>query len=386
MITKKTLGLVTIFAIAVSLSGCAGNPISTPYQSDKGSFRGGYKDAQLSENTYRVSFKGNAYVSQSTASDYALLRSAEVCLENGFNYFSIIDSNSHTRSSLYQQAGTLNTYQPITGGPTSISYEAGKNIIFSKPTSENTIVCYKDKNSYSDSYNARMTIKSMIDSHSIKYNKTHLLKDDYQTIEESSIEITHPSYVDNPNFVPFTVKFKNPTDVDKIISITNGRIAYIIRPEKGVKISSFSGRVRAFSLQSKINVKVEAYDLASKTAGKLLDEKTSYYKSKSKALVPTVVDNNVKFTEKFTNNKLNVSFDNKLGRGGVVLFNLNTPKGRIQLIVTDGASGLNGEKYLHNGIEKELSGYFSIEGNFNQANVSKVEIKKAVLKTTKIKP
>jgi len=232
-----------------------------------------------------------------------------------------------------------------------------------------------------------MTIKSMIDSYSINYNKPHLLnKQSPAGGVKSDIEITNPSYVDNPNFVPFTVKFNNPDDVDKVISITNGRVAYIIRPEKGVKISSFSGRVRAFSLQSKINVKVEEYDSASKTTGQLLDEKTSYYKSKSKALVPTVVDNNVKFTEKFTSNKLKVFFDNKLGRDGVVLFNLDTPKGSIQLIVTDGASGKNGEKYLYNGVEKELSGHFSIEGNFNQANVSKVEIKKAVLKTTKIKP
>jgi|SaaInlV_200m_DNA_5_1039737.scaffolds.fasta_scaffold09453_1 hypothetical protein len=211
----------------------------------------------------------------------------------------------------------------------------------------------------------------------INSNKPYLLKkQSSERIGESSIEITNPSYVDNPNFVPFTVKFNNPTDTDKVISITNGRIAYILRPEKGVKISSFSGRVRAFSLQSKINIKVEAYDSASKTAGQVLDEKTSYYKSKTKALVPAVVDDNVKFTQKFTSNKLKVSFDNKLGRDGVVLFNLDTPKGRIQLIVTDGASGSNGEKYLHNGIERELSGYFSIEGNFNQANVSKVEIKK----------
>jgi hypothetical protein len=376
MITKKTLGLVTIFAIAVSLSGCAGNPISTPYQPDKGSFRGGYKDIQLSENMYKVSFKGNAYVSQSTAKDYTLLRSAEVCLENGFDYFSVVDSNSSVSHSLYQQAGTLNTYQPITGGPTSVTYEAWRNIIFKKPTSENTIVCYKDKNSYRNSYNARITIKSMIDSHSIKYNKTHLLKDDYQTIEESSIEITNSSYVDNPNFVPFTVKFNNPTDVDKVITIANGRIAYIIRPDKGVKIASFSGRVRAFSSQSKINVKVEAYDSASKTTGQLLDEKTSYYKSKSKSLVPTVVDDSVEFTEKFISNKLKVSFDNKLGRDGFVYFNIDTPKGKVQLVVSDGASGLNGEKYSYNGIEKELSGYFSIAGNFNQANVSVVEIKK----------
>jgi len=161
-------------------------------------------------------------------------------------------------------------------------------------------------------------------------------------------------------------------------------VAYIIRPEKGVKISSFSGRVRAFNLQSKINVKVNKYDKASKTTGQLLDEKTLYYKSKSKALVPTVVDNNVRFFEKFKSNKLRVLFKNKLGKGGIVLFNLDTSKGSIQLIVADGASGINGEKYLDNGVENELSGFFSIEGNFDDASVSLVEMKELPLKTKKL--
>ncbi len=382
-LSKILLISISIISIA-SLSGCAGHPMSTPYQPDKGSFRGGYKDIQLSENMYKVSFKGNAYLSQSTTKDYTLLRSAEVCLENGFDYFSVVGSNSSVDHSLYQQAGTLNTYQPMAGGPSSVTYEAGKNIIFKKPTSENNIVCYNDENSYRNSYNARMTIKSMINSYSINYNKPHLLnKQSPVGVVESNIKIKVPSYADIPSFVPFTATFNNPIDTDKIIIITNGRMAYIIRPGKGIKISAFSGRVRAFNLKSKINIKVQEFDSVSLTAGQILDEKTSYYTSKSKALVPLVVDDSVRFIEKFTNNKLRVLFDNKLGKDEGVLFNLDTSKGKIQIAISDGASGKNGEKYLDDGVERELSGFFSIKGNFDDASVSLVEMKELPLKTKK---
>ena len=211
----------------------------------------------------------------------------------------------------------------------------------------------------------------------------NLLNKNPKKIERSNIKIKVPSYVDIPSFVPFTATFNNPIDTDKIIIITNGRMAYIIRPGKGIKISAFSGRVRAFNLKSKINIKVQEFDSVSLTAGQILDEKTSYYTSKSKALVPLVVDDSVKFIEKFTNNKLIVSFDNKLGKDEGVLFNLDTSKGKIQIAISDGASGKNGEKYLNNGVEKELSGFFSIKGNFDDASVSLVEMKELPLKTKK---
>lgn len=64
---------------------------ATPYQKQTWyAFRGGYSDIKLEENKFMVSFNGNGMTDAITVSNFALFRSAEVTLENGFNFF-IID-------------------------------------------------------------------------------------------------------------------------------------------------------------------------------------------------------------------------------------------------------------------------------------------------------
>jgi hypothetical protein len=49
-----------------------------------------------------LTFKGNGYTSRERATDFNLLRCAEVCLENGYKYFVIVDgkecANDHFMS------------------------------------------------------------------------------------------------------------------------------------------------------------------------------------------------------------------------------------------------------------------------------------------------
>ena len=77
--------LFPISAILFLLAGCA-----TPYQ-ERG-FSGGYKETKLKKNVFRVSFKGNSFTDKRKASDFALLRCAELTLEKGFRFFVIADS------------------------------------------------------------------------------------------------------------------------------------------------------------------------------------------------------------------------------------------------------------------------------------------------------
>lgn len=65
---------------------------ATPYKAAKKPTANGYFSVQLQEGLFNVSFKGNEETSMKVAKDYALLRSAEVCLENGYKSFSIVDS------------------------------------------------------------------------------------------------------------------------------------------------------------------------------------------------------------------------------------------------------------------------------------------------------
>jgi hypothetical protein len=71
----------------ILLASCA-----TPYQ-PKG-FTGGFSETPLSENTFRVYFRGNGYTGEERAEDFTLLRSAQLAEEHGFPYFIIVDENS----------------------------------------------------------------------------------------------------------------------------------------------------------------------------------------------------------------------------------------------------------------------------------------------------
>jgi hypothetical protein len=100
-----------VFILAVILlSSCA-----TPYQNS--GFAGGFEETKISENSYRVSFRGNGYSSSHRAVDFNLLRSAELTVRDGYEYFIVLDGQDSVDKSLYFNPGSLNvapTYGMIT--------------------------------------------------------------------------------------------------------------------------------------------------------------------------------------------------------------------------------------------------------------------------------
>jgi hypothetical protein len=94
---------IILLLILVILIGC-----STPYQ--KNSLLGGYSDTRLQENVFTVNFRGNAYTGRERSSDFALLRCAEVTIENGFKFFTIEDSSQEQKMLLYNTGGSSSTY------------------------------------------------------------------------------------------------------------------------------------------------------------------------------------------------------------------------------------------------------------------------------------
>jgi hypothetical protein len=101
---------------------------------------GGYSDIQLGENIFKVSFRGNGYTRAERAANFCLLRSAEIALENGFNYFVIVESGQSSTISAF----TTPTTTTATGSTTTTTYH-GQTYIISKPSSTNMILCYKEK-------------------------------------------------------------------------------------------------------------------------------------------------------------------------------------------------------------------------------------------------
>lgn len=101
--------LLIMSAFALLITGCA-----TGYKPS--GWSGGYSDMRLGNDMYKVSFNGNGYTGSETVSNYFLRRCAELTIEQGFDYFAIVDQNAS--SSLHDIGTTTsgNINQNYTGG------------------------------------------------------------------------------------------------------------------------------------------------------------------------------------------------------------------------------------------------------------------------------
>src|SRR5437868_6907261 len=129
---------------AASLAGCA-----TPYQ--KTGLTGGYNEVQLDTNVFRVSFQGNGYTGPDTVGDFLLLRSAEITLEHGFQFFQVAGSRDDTTSDGVQLPSTSTT--KVGGNQAVTTYSGGGLLTVRKPASSQVIVCSVEKPTWF-SYNA----------------------------------------------------------------------------------------------------------------------------------------------------------------------------------------------------------------------------------------
>ncbi|WP_203290827.1 CC0125/CC1285 family lipoprotein [Maricaulis parjimensis] len=71
---------------AATLAACA---TPTPYQAADGG-RSGYSQTQIESNRFRISFRGNSLTDRETTENYLLYRAAELTVENGYDYFTVV--------------------------------------------------------------------------------------------------------------------------------------------------------------------------------------------------------------------------------------------------------------------------------------------------------
>lgn len=176
--------VITFVILAVMLSGCA-----TTYH--KRSYTGGYSETQLGENIFKVLFIGNGYTSRERATDFSLLRSSELALENGFKYFIIVDSQEYTKRNSFTTPTTSQTTGSayVTGnyisGKATTKTTGGQTYVISKPRSTNTIVCFKEKPVVSGVvYEAEFVAKSIRG----KYKMRKLSDESNQNVATSSMD------------------------------------------------------------------------------------------------------------------------------------------------------------------------------------------------------
>lgn len=139
---------------------------STKYQPQ--GFSGGFSETQLSPNAFNISFRGNGFTSREKASDFALLRSAELALNNGYQYFIITTSDKYVNNSTYTTPTHYNTtfnastYGNQTYGSAYTTSTGGQTYNIRKPSVDNTIICFKDKPNINGMvYDANFLVKSL---------------------------------------------------------------------------------------------------------------------------------------------------------------------------------------------------------------------------------
>lgn len=150
--------LFPFLLVTVLLAGCA-----TPYQR-QGFFVAGYSETQLGENIFQVSFRGNQNTGRERASDFALLRSAEVSTEHGFRYFIVVESVKDSSSNAVYGNGN-----PAYGSTRTSTY-GGQTFVIQKPRPTNTILCFKEKPDVPDEIFEAESVKNSLKQ---KYGITH---------------------------------------------------------------------------------------------------------------------------------------------------------------------------------------------------------------------
>jgi len=86
-------GTFRLVAAAASVAVVAACAYPTPYQpatTEKGE---GYTTQRIEQNRFRISFRGNSVTSRQTVDTYMLFRCAEVTLQNGGDYFLIVNKD-----------------------------------------------------------------------------------------------------------------------------------------------------------------------------------------------------------------------------------------------------------------------------------------------------
>ncbi len=134
---------VMIVVCVLVLAGCA-----TAYK--PAGWGGGYSDMKLQDDLYKVSFGGNAYTSKGKVENYALLRSAELALENGYKYFIIVKNDASIATSSFTTPARANTTGSVYGSGNYATYSGtttvsgGQTYVYNKPSADMTIKCFKE--------------------------------------------------------------------------------------------------------------------------------------------------------------------------------------------------------------------------------------------------
>lgn len=143
---------LTVAAAALALTACA---TQAPYKPAASATASGYSDQAIERDRFKVSFRGNSSTPKEEVETYLLFRSAELTLEQGFDYFLVVDRDTEGKSRLrpdhyspyytrfgfhynyyHPHYGWYGMYDPFWNDPPSYTeitkYEASAEIVLRK--------------------------------------------------------------------------------------------------------------------------------------------------------------------------------------------------------------------------------------------------------------
>lgn len=85
------IGIVALASVGIALSACE---TSTPYAPAEDRQGYGFTEQQIEDNRFRITFRGNSLTDRETVEDYLLFRAAEVTLEQGYDYFVVVEDDT----------------------------------------------------------------------------------------------------------------------------------------------------------------------------------------------------------------------------------------------------------------------------------------------------
>lgn len=95
----RTMALAVI--AAAGLAACA---TSTPYQPAATGGGYGFSEQRIEENRYRITFRGNSLTTRETVENSLLYRAAELTVQNGYDYFVVVENETETQTSYSRTA------------------------------------------------------------------------------------------------------------------------------------------------------------------------------------------------------------------------------------------------------------------------------------------
>ncbi|UVC07229.1 hypothetical protein IHQ71_18660 [Rhizobium sp. TH2] len=125
-----------ISLLAAALAGlCILASCQTPYQD--GGFAGGVTASAITNDTFRISARGNGYTAANTIQDYVLLKAAETTLASGGTHFVVLTSADATQNMTGQTPGYMQTN--VIGNTAYSTYTPGVTYNVVKP-GQDTII------------------------------------------------------------------------------------------------------------------------------------------------------------------------------------------------------------------------------------------------------